>query len=57
MEQGEVPPNWEDLYCFSKECATDESFNLALKWISGQEIDVNRGRSSCPNTRMNLKPF
>jgi hypothetical protein len=31
MEQGEIPPNWEYLYRLSKESATDESFNLALK--------------------------
>ncbi len=42
MEQDEVPPNWEDLYCLSKESATDESFDLALEWVSGQEIDVDR---------------
>jgi hypothetical protein len=42
MKQGEVPPNWEDLYCLSKESATDESFNLAFEWILEQEIDVDR---------------
>ncbi len=42
MKRDEVPPIWEDLYHLLKESATDESFDLALEWISGQEIDVDR---------------
>ncbi len=40
-ERGEVPPNWEELSSLSTESTTDESVDLALKWMSGQEMDVN----------------
>jgi hypothetical protein len=42
MEQDEVPPNWEELSHLSTESATDKSVDLALKWMSGQEIDINK---------------
>jgi hypothetical protein len=42
MEQGEVPPNWEELSCLSTESTKDESVDLALKWMSGQEINVDK---------------
>ncbi len=35
MEQGEVPPNWEELSCLSTKSAMDEYVDLALKWMSG----------------------
>ena len=41
MERGEVPPNWEELSHLSAESATDKSVDLALEWMSGQEIDVD----------------
>jgi hypothetical protein len=41
MERGEVPPNWDDLCRLSAESATDESVDLALEWMSGQQMDVN----------------
>ena len=41
MERGEVPPNWDDLCKLCTESATVESVNLALKWMSGQQMDVN----------------
>ena len=41
MERGDVPPNWEDLCHLLAESATDVSVNLALKWMSGQQMDVN----------------
>jgi hypothetical protein len=33
MERGKVPPNWEELSCLSTKSATDESVDLALKWM------------------------
>ncbi len=57
MEQGEVPPTWEDLYHLSKESVTDESFNLAIKWISGQEIDVDREGHLVPIQKQISNPF
>jgi hypothetical protein len=33
MEQGEVPPNWEELSCLSTKSATDESVDVALEWM------------------------
>jgi hypothetical protein len=57
MERGEVPPNWEDLYRLSKESATDKSFNLALKWISGQKIDVDREGNLLPIQEQISNPF
>ncbi len=42
MEQGKVPPYWEELSCLSTKSATDESVDLALKWMPGQEIDVDK---------------
>ncbi len=42
MERGEVPPNWEELSCLSTKSTTDESVDLALKWMLGQEMDVNK---------------
>jgi hypothetical protein len=37
MECGEVPPNWEDLLKLCTESATDESIDLALNRMSGQQ--------------------
>jgi hypothetical protein len=42
MEGGEAPPNWEELSCLSAESAKDKSVDLALKWMSGQEINVGK---------------
>jgi hypothetical protein len=42
MEQGKVPPNWEELSCLSTKSATNESVDLALKRMSGQKNDVNK---------------
>jgi hypothetical protein len=41
MERGEVPPNWDDLCRLSAESATDESIDLALEWMAGQQMDVD----------------
>ncbi len=57
MERGEVPPNWEDLYRLSKESATDESLDLALEWISGQEIDIDREGHLVPIQEPISNPF
>ena len=38
MERGELPPNWADLCQHSYESSTDESVDLALEWLAGQEI-------------------
>jgi hypothetical protein len=48
MERGEVPPNLEELARLSAESATDESIDLALKWLSGQEIDVHEDGDLVP---------
>ena len=39
MERGELPPNWADLCQHSYESSTDESVDLALEWLAGQEIN------------------
>ncbi len=40
-----------------KESATDESFNLALEWISGQKINVNREGHLVPIQERISNPF
>jgi hypothetical protein len=41
MERGEVPPNWEDLYCLSKESATDDWWII---WLDSQ-MDLRAEKS------------
>ncbi len=43
MECGEVPPNWDHLCQLCEESVTNESVDLALKWMSGQQMDVDDG--------------
>jgi hypothetical protein len=57
MECGKVPPNWEDLFCLSTKFATDESSYLALKWISGQQLDVNKDVHLVPIQDQISNPF
>jgi hypothetical protein len=57
MEQGEVPPNWEELSCLSTKSTTDESVDLALEWMSGQEIDVDKDGNLVPIQDPISNPF
>jgi hypothetical protein len=57
MERGEVPPNWEELSPLSTKSAMDESMDLALKWMSGQEINVNKDRHLVPIQDRISNPF
>jgi hypothetical protein len=57
MERGKVPPNWEDLARLSHKSATDKSVNLALKWLSGQELDVNKDGDLVPVQDWISNPF
>eukprot|EP00957_Ditylum_brightwellii_P042506 3218265-Ditylum_brightwellii.AAC.1 len=41
-----MPPNWADLCWHSAESSTDESVNLALKWLSGITTDVGKDGAS-----------
>ena len=45
MERGEVPPNWEDLYRFSKELATEAEFTLAREWLESGSTVLEGGDS------------
>ncbi len=57
MEQGDVPPNWEELSCLSTKSVMDESVDLALEWMLGQEIDVNEDGHLVPIQDRISKPF
>jgi len=57
MECGEVPPNWDDLCRLSAESATDESVDLELKWMSGQQMDVDEDGDLIPIQDKILNPF
>ncbi len=57
MEQGEVPPNWEELSRLSTESATDESVDLALEWMLGQDIGVNKDGHFVPIQDWISNPF
>ncbi len=57
MEQGKNPPNWEELSCLSTKSATDESMDLALEWMSGQEINVNKDGHLVPIQDWISHPF
>ena len=57
MERGEVPPNWDDLCRLSAESATDESVDLALEWMSGQQMDVNEDGDLIPIQDKISNPF
>jgi hypothetical protein len=57
MEQGEVLPNWEELSCLSTESAKDELVDLALEWMSRQEIDVDKDRHLIPIQNWIFTPF
>ena len=35
MNKGEVPDNWDELYKYSRELATDEDYDLAESWFRG----------------------
>ena len=35
-----MSPNWADLCFYSAKSSTDESFDLALEWISGMGSDI-----------------
>ena len=48
MERGEVPPNWDDLCQLCTKSATDESVDLAPKWMSGQQMDVDENGHLVP---------
>ena len=41
MNKGEVPDNWDELYKYSRELATDEDYDLAESWFRGQADDSN----------------
>ena len=36
MERGEVPPNWPNLYRYSKELSTEAEFTLASEWLASR---------------------
>ena len=57
MERGEVPPNWDDLCRLSAESATDESVDLALEWMSGQQMDVDEDGHLIPVMDRISNPF
>jgi len=57
MERGGVPPNWDDLCRLSAESATDESVDLALKWMSEQQMDVNEDGDLIPIQDKISNPF
>ena len=57
MERGEVPPNWDDLCKLCTESATDESVNLALEWMSGQQMDVHEDGHLVPIQDRITNPF
>jgi len=57
MERGEVPPNWADLCRLSAESATDESVDLALEWMSGQQLDVDEDGHLVPIQDRISNPF
>jgi hypothetical protein len=57
MERGEVPPNWDDLCRLSAESATDESIDLALEWMSGQQMDVDEDGHLVPLQDRISNPF
>jgi hypothetical protein len=57
MEQGEVPPNWEELSCLSTKSAADESVHSALEWMSGQEINVDKDGCLVPIQDWIPNPF
>ncbi len=57
MEGGEAPPNWEELSCLSAESAKDKSVDLALKWMSGQEINVGKDGHLVPIRDWIFNPF
>jgi hypothetical protein len=57
MERGEVPPYWDDLCLLSAESATDESIDLTLEWMSGQQIDVDEDGDLIPIQDKISNPF
>jgi len=57
MERGEVPPNWDDLCRLSAESAMDKSVDLALEWMSGQQMDVNEDGDLIPIQDKISNPF
>ena len=58
MEQGEDPPNWEELSRLSAKPTADESVNLTLiLWISGQEINVDKYQHLVPIQDQISNPF
>ncbi len=57
MERGEVPPNWDNLCKICTESATDESVNLALEWMSGQQMDVDEDGHLVPIQDRITNPF
>ncbi len=57
MEQGEFQPNWEELSPLSTKSATNESVDLALEWMLGQEINVNEDGHLVPIQDWISNPF
>jgi hypothetical protein len=57
MEQREVLLNWEELSCLSTMSATDESVDLALKWMLGQDLNVNKDGYLVPIQDRISNPF
>ncbi len=56
MECGEVPPNWDNLCQLCTESATD-FVDLALKWMSGQQMDVDEDGHLVPIQDRITNPF
>eukprot|EP00957_Ditylum_brightwellii_P101889 7765887-Ditylum_brightwellii.AAC.1 len=52
MDRGEMPQNWADLCQHSAKSSTDESVNLALKWLSGMTTNV--GKDGTPGSTSSL---
>jgi hypothetical protein len=57
MEQGEFQPNWEELSPLSTKSATNESVDLALEWMLGQDIGVNKDGHFVPIQDWISNPF
>ena len=57
MERGEVPPNWDNLCKLCTESAVEESADLALEWMSGQQMDVNENGHLVPIQDRITNPF